>query len=153
VHCHRNPIVFVACLATGCAASSLEGAGTPSIPTVSLCELAAHSSRWNRRLVRLNAIYISDIRHYSDLLKDKSCPNVSFEWGEGSEADSGNVASFYKAVVGDVFDLSPRDFNVEIIGRVGRAKEEWSQGTIHVRMVVSYHKTTNPFVPASNAPR
>jgi hypothetical protein len=130
-----------------CTNLRVDAGGAPAVPIVSLCDAAANARAWNGRIVRMRAIYISDMVHIS-VLKDKACPQAglaprranAFEPGEGAAYER-----WRKALVGDPADGSLRVFAIDVVGNIAWDDSDRRAGRFYLRKIISYRPVPNPF--------
>jgi hypothetical protein len=135
------PASAISLLLAGCAVSARPHSSQPPRLT-SLCELAASGSRSHGKIVRLRAIFITDLMHGS-VLKDRSCPQVTFKisYAVGPASDA-SINGFDHAVDGNPNDMSLRVFEIDMVGRSSWRRSEKPPGRIYVSSITSYAPTT-----------
>jgi hypothetical protein len=115
--------------------SSVVVAKVPEV--VSICELAKSPDFFDGKLVRVRAIYVTDLVEHSALIDDQ-CRGTSFPLYEpenGSRHRS--IGNFDRAVLGDVQDLKLRMFEIEFSARFHR-NDASSGGRLEMTRVWTY---------------
>lgn len=115
----------------------------------SVCQIAAHGLKRDGNILRLRAVYISDIVERT-MLKDVDCPN---EWLGLAVGDNGvddkSVAELEDAVLGDVInDTELRQFVVDI-SALYRSKGTNGQGLLYITKVWSFKRIHGDWRSAS----
>jgi hypothetical protein len=87
------------------------------IVSTNICQLYLDRQAPQLQTVRIHATAWVALRHGGALLQDSSCPKVAIGFGfaDGATARP-KVAKLDHAMTGDVMDLTPRIFDVKMIG-------------------------------------
>lgn len=89
----------------------------PSVTSQTVCQLYAARLAPPRQPVRLHATAWVALRHGGALLRDSTCPKVVIGFRLADDArDRPRIKQFSEAMTGDVMDLKPRLFDVQLIG-------------------------------------
>lgn len=87
------------------------------VTSQTVCQLYTARLTPPRQPVRVHAAAWVALRHGGALLQDSSCPKVAIGFRLADEArDRPRVMQFSNAMTGDVMDLKPRLFEVQLIG-------------------------------------
>lgn len=124
----------------GCAFNGADRGTVDSFPLVSLCEVAGAPRSWQGRTARVRAVYVTDLMHYV-YLEDPSCRGKIFEWIDGDRADRQSLDDFERAVLSDHSQIGG-SYDVELVGRFGRAVTDRFKGALHVRKVIHHRRTS-----------
>ena len=89
----------------------------PSVTSQTVCQLYTTRSAPPSQPVHLHATAWVALRHGGALLRDSTCPKVVIGFRLADDArDRPRVKQFSEAMTGDVMDLKPRLFDVQLIG-------------------------------------
>lgn len=123
-----------------------DSGSAPAVPVVSLCEVAANPAQWKGRVVRMRAVFLSDLMHTS-ILKDETCPNVRLGPFDGAvePADKSAYEKWTVALYGDLRDMSLRVFAIDVVGRVEWDQTDRTPGQLHMIRVMSFRRLPDPY--------
>ncbi|WP_157510836.1 hypothetical protein [Frateuria sp. Soil773] len=82
-----------------------------------VCQLYANRQASQGEMIRVRATAWVALRHGGALLQDPDCPKVAIGFGFADDAMTRpKVEKLDRAMTGDVMDLTPRIFEVQVIG-------------------------------------
>jgi hypothetical protein len=132
---HRFFVLIGGALLSSCAFTQPD-----PTPTTTICQLAESSAAMNGHIVRVRAIYITDLKHIT-ILKDRQCKSVSLSIldAEKNKRDP-SMEDFDRAVWGKIDDLDLRVFSVDASGIFMRQPQSTPRDALSIQKIWHFER-------------